>query len=152
MPSNRSGFGCDSFHQVAVAAQCIDIIIKQFVLVGVVTSRQPSLGHRHTDRVGDTLAERPGRRFDARRFFKLGVPHADATDLTKLFDVVHRHRKLVDRVAQRIDCLDADQMQRAVEQHRRVATGQDKAIATRPMRLSRIILHRVIEQLVGHGG
>src|SRR5215471_7937668 len=59
----RGRFRCNSFHQAAVAADCVYIIVEDVEAGTVITIREPFLGNRHSDTRGNTLPERTRRRF-----------------------------------------------------------------------------------------
>ena len=143
------GLTSNPFHQVAIAAERVDVVIEQVVLGGVVIGGEPLLGHRHADRVAEACTEGPGRRFDPRGLTELGMTGTGAADLTKMLQVVEGDRGGTGRVALLVDPLDTRQVKHAVEQHRCVPAGQHETIAGGPMRLRRIVVHRVIEQLIG---
>ncbi len=99
MSGDRSGFAGDSFHQVAVAANSVDVVVKQRVIRRVVVCGQPFLGHRHADRVADAGTKRTRGRFNPGRFAEFWVARTDAADLTKVLDRIERNRQ-----ACRLDC------------------------------------------------
>ncbi len=72
----RSRFATDAFHQVAVAAQGVDVVVEQLEARPVVAGSQPAGGHGHAHAVADTLPQRPGRRLDARRIAVFRMPGA----------------------------------------------------------------------------
>src|SRR6185369_5867320 len=60
MAGQRRGLAADAFHQVAIAAQRVDVEVKN-LKTGLVEMRcQPLAGNRHTDAVSHTLPEWPG--------------------------------------------------------------------------------------------
>ena len=64
MPGQGDRLVADALHQAAVAGDHIGPVIDQIVAEAGV---QQALGQRHADRVGDALAQRPGRGLDAGR-------------------------------------------------------------------------------------
>ena len=122
----RDHFLADAFLQAAVADEGIGVVVDQAVAEAGV---QIGLGHRHAERVGDALAERPGRHLDAARRGRTpdGLRSASRA----------RGRCLicVDR-----DALVARQVQQRVQQHRAVAVGQHDAVAVGPGRIGGIEL------------
>ncbi len=105
----RSRFAGDAFHQVAITAQRIDVVVKQLVIRCVVVLGQPLLGHCHADGIADAGAERTGRGLDTGGFVKLGVTGTDTADLTKVLDCFERDRQFVRRLPRVVHCLDARQ-------------------------------------------
>ncbi len=77
--------------------------------VGAEFLAQLALCDRHADGVGNALAERPGRRFDARGVAVFRVAGGLGAKLAELLDVLDRHVGVAGQVKQRI------------EQHRAVA-------------------------------
>ncbi len=93
-----------------------------------VAGREAALGHRHADRGGEALAERPGGGLDAGRVAVLRVAGGQRAPLPEALDLVHRHGR------------EAGQMQQAVEQHRAVAGREHEAVAVGPVRVGGVEL------------
>ncbi len=132
VPGDGSRLGADAFHQIAVAAQDIHLIVEQVEAGTVVPSRQPALGDRHADAVADALPERTGRRLHAARVAVLGVSGAAAIQLAEAADVVQRHRQLVGRAAVGVNLFHFAQVQHGIEQHRGMPAGEHEAVAVGP--------------------
>ena len=64
---DRRGLGRDALHQVAVGADRVDAVVDDLVARAVEALGEEALGDRHADAVREALAERAGRRLDARR-------------------------------------------------------------------------------------
>ena len=83
----------NALHQTAVAGERVGVVVDDIVSGTVELRRQRTLGQRHADRVGQTLAERPGRRLDTRRQSVLRVAGGalrivcSQTHLNKLFEL-----------------------------------------------------------------
>ena len=90
MAGDRRRLGGDALHQVAVGADREDVVVAG---LGAVTLAEELLGHRHPDRVAEALAERAGRRLDARRLDVLGVARRVRAELAELLDLVERRRR-----------------------------------------------------------
>src|SRR6185369_17889283 len=89
MAGQRRGLAADAFHQVAIAAQRVDVEVKN-LKTGLVEMRcQPLAGNRHTDAVSHTLPEWPGGSFHARRPAIFGMSRSLAVELAKVFEVIH---------------------------------------------------------------
>src|SRR6185436_1180283 len=69
-----SGFMRDPFHQVAVAANEIRVVIDDGVVGLIEHGGEVCLRYRHTDRVADALAERARRRLDTGGVAVLRMP------------------------------------------------------------------------------
>ena len=67
----RGGFVRDAFHQIAVAAQGVDVDNRTVEAGLVEVGGQPARGDGHADAVAAALAERAGRGFDAAGFHRL---------------------------------------------------------------------------------
>ena len=80
---------------------------------------EAALGHGHADGVGDALAERAGGGLDAGGVAELGVTRRAAAPLAERLQVVQRQ-------------VVAGEVEHRVEQHARVAGGEDEAVAVRP--------------------
>ena len=109
----------DAFHQAAVAADHIGVMIDE---VGAVARGHRRFRDRHADRHREALAQRPGRRFDARRVAVFGVAGGLRTELAKALDLLDRHVGI------------AKKIERGVEQHRAVSSRKHEAVAIWPMR------------------
>ena len=79
----RSRFACHAFHQVAVAALDINVVVEQIKARSVVTSSQPFASDGHADAIAAALSKRTGRRFDARSVPMLGMAGRGAAPLSK---------------------------------------------------------------------
>lgn len=71
-----------------------------------------------------------------------------ALQLAKIPNVVQRDRILTNGLTSLVDLLHSDQVENAVQQHRRMTTGQYKPIATRPLGVLRVVLHLRIPNLI----
>jgi hypothetical protein len=70
MAGQRDGFLADAFHEAAIARDHIGLVVDEIVAEARV---EVSLGHRHADSVGETLAQRAGRGFNAGSVTVFGV-------------------------------------------------------------------------------
>src|SRR5579884_842380 len=80
------------------------------------------LGNCKTDGIRKTLPERPGRDLDARSEMRLRMTRRDAAELAEFLQIVHR-----DAVA--------GEVEKRVEQHRRMARAQNIPVAVEPGRI-----------------
>ena len=119
----RRGLARDALHEVAVGADRVRVVVDDLVARPVVARGEHALGERHADRVADALAERAGRRLDARRVVRLGVARRAATPLPELLQVVDRE-------------VVAGEVQRGVLQDAGVAGGEHEAVAVGPLRVA----------------
>ncbi len=131
MAGERDRFLADAFHQVAVGGEHISRVIDD---IAAEQSGEVALGDRHADRIGKSLAERPGGGFDAGRVAMLRVARRERAELTEAFEL--RKRRL----------LVAEQIEQRVEQHRSVAGRQHEAVAIGPGRVGRIEFEEAGEQ------
>ena len=115
-----------ALHHVAVAGDEPRVVVHRPVPARVEHRRQVRLRDREPDGVADPLAQRSGGDLDPRRDAVLRVPGRPAVPLAELLDVVER--EVVPR-----------EVERAVEQHRGVARGEDEAVAVGPGRVRGIV-------------
>ncbi len=146
---DRGGFGGDAFHQVAVAAEDIDIVVEQFGVRLVEVRAQPAAGNGHADGIAAALAERPCGGLNARGDAVFRMARRLGIELAEGFDVVETDRRLAGRFAVGVDLLDARDVQQAVEQHRSVAAGQDEAVAIGPVGAVGIVAQKARPQRIG---
>ena len=83
-------------------------------------------GECHADGIGESLAERPGRGFNAGRQTELRVPGSAAMQLPKIFQLFERQ-------------VVTGQVQQCILQHRAMAVGQNKTVAIGPVRVGRVV-------------
>ena len=116
----RDHFLADAFLQATVADEGIGEMVDQ---AGTETCAQKRFGDRHAQRIGDALAERAGRHFDAGGRVDLGVPGAVRAEFAKRLDLLDR------------DAFVAGQVQQRIQQHRAVAVRQHDPVAVGPGRI-----------------
>src|SRR5580704_19703354 len=90
MPGQRSGFLCDSFHQVAVAANRVRIVVDDVVPRPVVAGGQPGFRDRHANAITEALSERSRGYFHAGGMSSLRVSGRLAAPLSEMLDLLHR--------------------------------------------------------------
>ena len=134
MAGERRRLVADALHQAAVAGDDVGVVVDQLVAEA---GGQVALGQRHADRVGEALAQRPGRGLDAERVAVLGVAGGAGAQLAEALQLVQRHVRIAGEVEQR------------VEQHRAVAGRQHEAVAVGPVGMLRVELQEPRPQ---HGG
>lgn len=133
----RSRFAGHAFHQVAVAANAVSIVVDDFQIAFIVSRRKLRFRQSHADGHRQTLAQRSRRGVYARSMSEFRVARRFAAPLAELLDFFHRQ-------------IIPAQMQQAVQQHRAVSGGQDEAVAVDPIRNVRVMVHRFGKQLVTH--
>ena len=146
----RGRFARHALHHVAVAAYRVNVVVEDREIRPVEMLRQPAPGDRHADAVAAALAERAGRRLDARGQVIFRMAGAFAAELAEPLDVVERDRGLAETLVFGIDGLHAGEMQERVEQHRGMAVGQHEAVAIGPDRIVRIEAQKMLPERVGH--
>ena len=122
-PGERSRLGRDSFHQIAVADECVGVVIDDRVPGAVVASGELRFGDRHTDRIGEALAKGPRGHFDPGRVAALRMSRRLTAPLAKLLDIIERE-------------LIARHVQQAVEQRRAMTCREHEAVAIEPQRIA----------------
>jgi hypothetical protein len=135
----RADLVADAFHQAAVADEDVRVVVDDRVAVAVEFARQQLLGERHADRIGETLAERPGGRLDPRRDTEFRMARRLAVELAEIAQL--REREVV-----------AGQVQQRVDQHRRVTVRQHEAVAFGPVRIARVMAEVAAPQRDRHLG
>ena len=91
----RDGLLADAFHQAAVAADDIGVVVDEVVAeLGV----HDAFGQRHADAVGDALAERTGGGLDARREAVFRVAGGLGAELAEVLELVDRHVRIAGQV------------------------------------------------------
>src|SRR6516162_7949510 len=110
MPSDRCRFVRNTFHQVAVAAESVNAVVKHVVSVTVETGIQPALRNRESYGVADALAEWAGGCFHSGSKTVFGMPGRLGTPLAKLLNIIEGQ-------------IEARQIQHGIEQHRGVSVG-----------------------------
>src|SRR5262249_60392414 len=113
----------DSLHHAAIAAQCVDIVIKHLVARTIEISRRPTCSDGHANAGGYSLAQGAGRRLDARSPAIFGMAWTFAVELAKTLDVLQRHGEFTQHLVLAVDRLDTGEMQHRIEQHGSVADG-----------------------------
>ncbi|MDQ0687590.1 hypothetical protein QFZ56_006553 [Streptomyces achromogenes] len=138
----RGGLGRDALLKVAVGDDAPDRVVEGGLAprgVGVEQTALVARGHRHAHGVGDTLAERPGRRLDAGGVPVLGVSGRLRAVRAEALQV--RQLQLV-----------AGEEELGVEGQRGVSRGQHEAVAPGPLRIGRIVPHHLLKDRVGDRG
>ena len=148
MAGQRGRLRADAFHQAAVAADRVDVVVEQVEAGPVVAAGQPLARDRHADAGGDPLAQRTGRRLDAGHPVIFRVPRRLAVELAEVADVVERDRRLAQAFVLGVDRLGAGEMQDRPQQHRGMAVRQDEAVAIGPDRILRIEAHDPVPQRI----
>ena len=135
----RGGFMAHAFHQAAIAAEHVGVVVDDAVSVAVELRRQQLLGQRHADGTADALTERPGGRLDPGRDADLGVARRLAVQLAQVLDLLHRQ-------------VVAGEVQQGVLKHRGMAVRQHETVAARPLRVGRVEAHVAVPQRHAHLG
>ncbi len=130
-----AGLVAHTFHEVAVGGHHEDVVVAHR---RAELGAQSSLGHRHADRHGETLAEGTGRDLDAGRVLHLGVARGDGSPLTELFEILEAH-------------VVAGEVQHRIEEHRRVPAREHEAVAVGPVGFRRVVVHDACPEHVCEG-
>ena len=152
VPGQRGGLGADALHQAAVAAQRVDVVIKQLVARPVEGGGLPQPGDGHPDAGGDPGAQRAGGALHPGCPAVLGVTRALGVQLPKPAQVLQRHGGLTDDLVVGVHRLHPGQVQHRIQQRRRVPNREHEPIPIRPHRQLRVEAQIVLPQLVGHRG
>jgi hypothetical protein len=125
VPCQRDHLLADPLLQAAVADERIGAVVDD---IGAEARAQVRLGDRHAESIGDALAERAGRHFDAGAGIDLRMSLATRAEVAKGADLLDPHPLVPGQVQQR------------VEQHRAVAVRKHDAVAVRPGRVGGVEL------------
>jgi hypothetical protein len=88
MPGERRRLRGDAFHQIAVRAQHVGVVIHHLVARAVEPRGEVALGDGHAHGVRDPLAERARRRLDAGGEPELRVPGSLRSPLAEALDLL----------------------------------------------------------------
>src|SRR4029078_11373909 len=86
MSGERSGFIANSFHKVAITANTIRVMVNESMTGAIEARGEPGLGHRQTNRISESLAERAGGHFDTRSMTAFRMPGGLASELSKALE------------------------------------------------------------------
>ena len=112
----------DAFHEIAVAAEDVGLVVHGLEGVVVEPHGQHGLGERHAGGIAATLAERAGRGFDARRMPVFGMPRRFAVPLPETLELGEGE-------------IVAGQVKHGVEEHRAMTAGKNDPVAAGPLGL-----------------
>src|ERR1700684_1987956 len=90
MAGERGRFLSDAFHEIAIAANRVCMVIDDVVARAIEASGEPCLGDGHADAVSETLTKRAGGDFNTRRVAALGMARCLAAPLTEAFQFFER--------------------------------------------------------------
>src|SRR5262249_37564058 len=94
MAGERSRLSAHAFHQAAVTAHGVDVVVEQLKARLVVAAGQPPARDRHTNAGGDPLAQRSRGGLDTRYQVILWMARRLAVELAEMPNVVERDRRL----------------------------------------------------------
>ena len=129
----------NAFHQIAVAAQHVRVVIHNLIAGLVVDGAKMLLRDRHSHSHRQSLPQRTRRHFHAIRVAVFGMPRRARVPLPESLQIFDRY-------------LVAGKKKRAIQQRRGVPIRQHKPVAVRPFRIRRIVLHDLVKQQIGNGG
>ena len=144
----RGSLARDALHHVAVAAQRVDVVVEQLEAGPVEVAGEPAGPDRHADAGGGALAQRAGRGLDAGGQPVLGMPRAWAVELPEALQIVQRRPRPRPSAIR----LHAGEVQKGIEQHRRMPARQHEAITIEPGRVGGIEAQEVLPERVGDRG
>ena len=131
VPGERDRLLADAFHQAAVAADDIGVMVHQ---VRAEAGSHAALRQGHADRIGEALAERAGRGLDPGGEAVLRVARGAAAELAEVADLVDVDVRIPGEIKQRI------------EQHRAVTVRQHEAVPVGPIGTRGIELEEAAEE------
>ena len=127
----------DTFHQATVTQKDPRAVVHHRVPFTIERRGQHFLGQRHADRIGDSLAQWAGRRFDRKVRIALRVTGGPKSKLAEVSQFVDR---------QRISA----QVQQTVQQHGAMPVRQDESVTVNPARIGGIVFQVVEPQDFGN--
>src|SRR6185369_1773020 len=137
MTGERRGFSRNALHQIAVANQRVGVMINNLVAWSVVTASEVIFRDRHSNAIGESLAQRTCGHLYPWRQSVFGMTGRSAAPFTKLFDLFEWE-------------IIASEVEQTIEQHRSMSGGQDKTIAIRPTWIGRIMFEKPRPKHIGH--
>jgi len=132
-----NGLLADALHQATIACDHIGVVIHDLLAV---LRALDFLGHGKTDRIGDALTQRACGGLDCIGQKILGVTGCARAQLAEVLDLIQRDLRVPNKIEQ------------GIQQHRAVASRQDKAVAVGPERIGRIKLEVFFKQNRSHIG
>ena len=151
MPGQRRRLRAHAFHQAAVAADGIDVVVEDREVRLVVAGAQPFPRDRHADAGGDALAQRTGGRLHAGHQMIFRMARRLAVELAEILDVVEGDRGLAELLVFGIHRLGLGQIEGRPEQHRGMAVGEHEAVAIGPDRILGIEGHDPVPERIDQG-
>src|SRR5215204_514294 len=127
MPRQRCRLTGHTFHQVAIAGEGPDPVIYDRVLRPVEVIGEEALCDSHSDSIAEALTEWSCCRLHAGRVPALRVARCLGAPLTESLDLVQRQ-------------IISGQVKHGVQQHRGMTTGQNEAVAIRPVWIPRVMM------------
>src|SRR5262249_15838251 len=88
MARQRRRFGSHALHHATIAANRVDVVVKDLEVGAVVPISEPSLGNGHADAVGDPLSKRSSRCLDPRNQVVLRMTWSLAAELAEVTNIV----------------------------------------------------------------
>ena len=116
----------NAFHETAIAHEGIGVVVDDVVAVAIELRSQQRFAERHADRIGNALAQWPGRGLHPRRDADLRVARRARMQLTELLEFFDGQ-------------VVAGEMQQGIDQHRAMTVRQDEAVAVGPGGVRRIV-------------
>ena len=150
MPGKGRRFAGHALHHVPVAAHDINVVVEHREVRAVEMLGEPASGDGHADARGAPLAQRPGGRLDSGGQVVLGMSRTFAVELAEPLDVVERDREFSETFVLGVDCLDAGEVQRRVQQHGSMAVGQNETVAVWPDRIVGVEAQELLPKRIDH--
>ena len=126
-----------AFHQAAVAHEDVGVVIDDVQTVFIKFGGKDFFRQCHTHSVGNALSQRAGGGFHAVGVAVFGVAGGFAVQLAEVFQVFNAQ-------------VVAGQVQQAVQQHGRVAVGEDEAVAVVEFGVGRVVTQEFRPQYFRH--
>ena len=133
----RERLGRDALHHAAVAAKRKRVVVNDVITRLVERRCEMRLGHRHADSHAHAGTERARRRLNADRVAVLRMARRQGIELAELLHIVHRQAVAIE-------------MEQRIEKRRAMTARKDEAVAVRPLRILRVVVHVVRPEFIRH--
>src|SRR5258708_1814204 len=150
MPGQRRRLAPDSFHQVAITTNRVDVVVENFQSRTIKIRCHPLAADGHSYAVSHALTERPGRGLNTRSDVRFRMPRSPAPQLAEALNLFHRDSKFFQGVIVFVYLAHFCQMQHGVQQHRRVAIREYKSVAIQPGRISGIVAQKFLPKAISN--
>ena len=137
MAGEGSGFRRNTFHQITIGNDCVDMVIDYRKLFLVESCGKMGSAHSHAHTISKTLAQGPGSDFHSWRQKILRMAWRFRAPLAEILDFIQRE-------------IIARQIKQRIDQHRAVPGREEEAIPILPLRVVRIVAQKTCPEHIRH--